>query len=992
MKRSFAYNTRKRAMAFMLCALFSIASVLINGIYEMPAYAIDEIEVKDSAEEKITEQNPEIGDPGDLAVVDEEAKIEDYVTDDEDEVVKDPQVVLEEKIKSYEIRSKKAAMRAASANVSYEISSAGVLTIKGSGAMSDYSSDSPAPWYNSRSSITSIVINSGITSIGKLAFQDMYNVKMVSIPGTVTSIGEAAFYDCSALSSITIPSSAKTINDAAFYGCSGLSTLDIPNGVTTLGSYIVNESGVKTINIPASVTNLGDLTFIISSLTTINVNSGNTKYKSIDGVLYSKDGKTLIAYPTKKEAASFTVPSSVSTIGANAFTQVSNLKSVNLSNVSKIDDWAFSGSGLTSVTIPDSVTKMGYGIMSECYGLTSIKFGTGVKELPYRTCYECSSLKNIDFGGVTSIDQASFVGIGAEALVLPATLEELGAACFGNSHNLKSITSYGLVHVAYQSFFGCYALTTVNLNEGIKTIYGQAFYGCSSLKSAKIPKSCTWVHENAFPESVTLNNLNTNMIGYGANGYLDTLTINGTKRYAYAYKVLELVNKERSNKGLGTLKMDKALLEDAMLRAAEIVVLFSHQRPSNQGVVGSYSWFSYTPGLNTVMGENIAHGYGDPASVMKGWMNSQGHKENILTADWKNIGVGCFEYKGRLYWVQTFSTTTKNTNFSKPSDTAATMPIHIEENKFNDSTQDYKEVVFSFKIAGSASVAVGDTIDLNLDLNNVRFNANSVKWKSSDSSIATVNGRGKLTGIKQGSVTITAYSRGYKRASKKIDVITIDKAASKITEKTIIRKTNDKDIKGSSFSLLRPKVSNSTKKANTIKWSKVKGADGYVMYGNKCNAGGKKYKFKKLKTLGAGKTKWVHKKLKKGTYYKYIVVAYKIRNGKKVSMSVSPVLHACTKGGKYTVAKSVKVSRVGAKKTTRITLKKNKTAKIKAKEVKALASLKLSKHRRLCYESSNKKVATVSKKGVIKAKGKGSCRIYVYAQNGISKTINITVK
>ena len=113
----------------------------------------------------------------------------------------------------------------------------------------------------------------------------------------------------------------------------------------------------------------------------------------------------------------------------------------------------------------------------------------------------------------------------------------------------------------------------------------------------------------------------------------------------------------------------------------------------------------------------------------------------------------------------------------------------------------------------------------------------------------------------------------------------------------------------------------------------------------------------------------------------------------EVTIAASPTIHAATKGGKNGVAKSVKVTSVGkskGKKALKVTIKKGKKAKIKASEVKADKPIK--RHRKLAYESSDVKVATVTKKGSIKGVGKGKCKIYVYAQNGVNKVITVTVK
>ena len=188
----------------------------------------------------------------------------------------------------------------------------------------------------------------------------------------------------------------------------------------------------------------------------------------------------------------------------------------------------------------------------------------------------------------------------------------------------------------------------------------------------------------------------------------------------------------------------------------------------------------------------------------------------------------------------------------------------------------------------------------------------------------------------------------------------------------------DGDYKGSNFGLLRAQT---TKLKKTVKWNKVKNADGYIVYGAKCGA---KSKYKVLKVVSGKTTSYTHKKLKKGTYYKYNIVAFKYVNGVKVTLAASKKIHATTLGGKYGVAKAVKLNK------SKVKIKKGKTFKIKASEIKK--DKKIKRHRAICYESSNTKIATVNSKGKIKAKKKGKCTIYVYAQNGVYKTVKVTVK
>ena len=203
-------------------------------------------------------------------------------------------------------------------------------------------------------------------------------------------------------------------------------------------------------------------------------------------------------------------------------------------------------------------------------------------------------------------------------------------------------------------------------------------------------------------------------------------------------------------------------------------------------------------------------------------------------------------------------------------------------------------------------------------------------------------------------------------------------ASAAAVDKAITSLASDSDPKGTKYAPLQLKSTKQAKTNITAKWTKVSGATKYVLYGNKC---GKKNKMKKIGEFGGTSkkvTKVAGKKLKKGTYYKFIVVALDKNN---MVVSTSKIIHVTTKGGKYNNPKKVTTKKPKA-------LKKGKSFKLAGKQ----SGKKIKKHRKLSYESTNTKVATVSGKGVIKAKGKGTCYVYAYAQNGVSKKIKINVK
>ena len=167
----------------------------------------------------------------------------------------------------------------------------------------------------------------------------------------------------------------------------------------------------------------------------------------------------------------------------------------------------------------------------------------------------------------------------------------------------------------------------------------------------------------------------------------------------------------------------------------------------------------------------------------------------------------------------------------------------------------------------------------------------------------------------------------------------------------------------------------------TLTWNKVAGADGYKIYGTRCN--GKAAKL--IKTVKAGTLTWKQSKLKKATHYKYQVVAYKNVNGKQVTIVKSDVMHAVTTGGKYGNAKKVTVN----KEQVSIVAGKSFTLKVKVTNTTKNVKYHVSAVR---YKSSNSGVATVSKNGVIKGIKKGACTVYCYAPNGVYKAVKVTVK
>lgn len=157
-----------------------------------------------------------------------------------------------------------------------------------------------------------------------------------------------------------------------------------------------------------------------------------------------------------------------------------------------------------------------------------------------------------------------------------------------------------------------------------------------------------------------------------------TQAVSGTKDYAQAYEVLDIINQRRTAEGLSPLAMDRQLTEAAMTRAAELVVEFNHTRPCG------LSCFSV---CQKAYGENIAYGYQSSVAVMDAWMSSTGHRNNIMKPGYESVGIGCFYHAGVYYWVQLFGYDDAAT-FDMPENKNVTIDVVIDaanyELKAND--------------------------------------------------------------------------------------------------------------------------------------------------------------------------------------------------------------------------------------------------------------------------------------------------------------------
>jgi len=223
--------------------------------------------------------------------------------------------------------------------------------------------------------------------------------------------------------------------------------------------------------------------------------------------------------------------------------------------------------------------------------------------------------------------------------------------------------------------------------------------------------------------------------------------IKGECDYRIAYQLLDKVNAQRKKAKLKALSMDKTLQEAAMLRAAECAVYYQHIRPSGENcfsvLEGNYTHFS--------SGENIAAGYKSTDQVMDGWMNSPGHKSNILNPGFQIIGIGVFQIDGVYYWSQLFNGQKKQSTPTQEKPVTKTLTIKARPKLLSLSINHKKLTLNS-----------DSTATLEVSNNNKGFpyyshhlDPSNLSFVSANTCVAKVSSTGTVTPIGKGSTTIT---------------------------------------------------------------------------------------------------------------------------------------------------------------------------------------------------------------------------------------------
>lgn len=319
--------------------------------------------------------------------------------------------------------------------------------------------------------IADVVLPESLTTLGSDVFSCNDAVQSVEIPSKVTSYSHS-FSRCSSLTEITVDTANRSFasnagvlmnddGDTIYqYPAGKIGSYTIPADVDTIASYAFSGSQITRMEITSSVSTIGAGAFsYCDSLSQFTVSSDNRSFAVSSGVLLSANSTQLVAYPAGKAGTEYSIPSRVTAVIGSAFAG-SSLQTVTFpSSVDSVGDYAFADSALTSLTLNSGLNDIGVGAFSGCVSLSEATIPSSV----------------------TSISETSFEGC----------------------TSLRSVTwsATGSASIGISAFEGCTTLSTFAIPDRATTINDRAFYGCTSLAAVSIPDSVTTVGDQAFAAS-----------------------------------------------------------------------------------------------------------------------------------------------------------------------------------------------------------------------------------------------------------------------------------------------------------------------------------------------------------------------------------------------------------------------------------------------------------------------------------------------------------
>ena len=343
-----------------------------------------------------------------------------------------------------------------------------------------------------KGSAKAIILPDGISAIGKHAFNQNESITSVVIQEGVETIGDSAFICCCNLQVVELPNSLRKIGDNAFYECEKLTSIIIPEGVETIEGIAFGYChNLEMVVLPNSLRRISDSAFVeCEKLTSIIIP---------EGVETIEDG----AFGRCRNLEAVALPNSLRKIGDSAFGGCEQLTSIIIpEGVETIKDGTFRGCcNLEMVALPNFLRKIGNRAFWGCEKLTSIIIPEGVKTFGNSAFGLCCNLERIELpNSLRKIGNSAFQGCKKlTSIIIPEGAETIGDRAFGDCLNLEVVEfPNSLRKISDNAFFLCAKLTSIIIPEGCKKIGANAFAFCNSLSDIYVPDSVYEIGDDAF--------------------------------------------------------------------------------------------------------------------------------------------------------------------------------------------------------------------------------------------------------------------------------------------------------------------------------------------------------------------------------------------------------------------------------------------------------------------------------------------------------------
>jgi len=521
----------------------------------------------------------------------------------------------------------------------------------------------------------------------------------------VTSIGTNAVADCDSVTKIVIPASVTTLDANALAGCENLKTVSISKGLKSVGRAAF---------------------YNCDKLVQITVDSSNASLSSSGGILFNKNKTTLYYFPTNKNATSYTVPSTVKTIGAYAFADNNNLKSVKL---------------------PSSVTTLGTGAFSESE-IESITLSSKIEAIAERAFYDCSNLKSISIPStVKTINAYAFFGCDKlTSVTLPTSLKTLKASAFNNCENLKkvAISTANKTYCAIDGILFSKATTSLMLYPNGRTD-----------KTYKVPSNVLTIATNAFGYSENLENvyIPASVTKIGSYAFTDCENLSYAK-----------ISNKSTSIGTGAFYGCDDLTIDCIKNSTA-------QKYANANSI-SYDNFAYEAVTSVELNATTLKWASGRSGSFKATVSPSDATNTALTWTSSNPSVASISSAGVLTAIKPGTaviTVTSKDDTSKKASCKVTVVQGVTSVSLNTSTINWEVgKSASFKATVSPSNAANKKL----------------KWTSSNPEVATVSQAGKLTAVSPGKTVITCSSTDGTNKTAKCTVTVAGKMVKSVTLNT----------------------------------------------------------------------------------------------------------------------------------------------------------------------------------------------------------------